>query len=83
MNHLEKNLKEDQKEFIKNIKLILKTQKNVRTEMHVFTEEINKTALTSNDVKRIQSVDTIKTYVHRRHDIKYLLCKKNEFNCNK
>ena len=51
--------------------------------MHVFTEEINKTALTSNDVKRIQSVDTIKTYVHRRHDIKYLLCKNNEFNCNK
>ena len=43
--------------------------------MHVFSEEINKTALTSNDVKRIQSVDTVKTYVHRRHDIKYLLCK--------
>ena len=48
-----------------------------------FTEEINETALNSIDVKRIQSVDIIKTYVRRRHDIKYLLCKKKEFNCNK
>ena len=47
-NHLEKNkidvdsLKEDLKEFIKNNKLILKTQQWFRSEKHnVFTEEIN------------------------------------------
>ena len=37
---------EDQKEFIKNNKLILKTKLN--------KIEINKIALSSNDVKRIQ-----------------------------
>ena len=34
--------------------------------MHnVFTEEINKTALSSNDDKRMQSIDLIETYAHR------------------
>ena len=52
INHLEKNkiakesLKEDHKEFIKNNKLILRTQQRFRSEKHnVFTEEINKIAL--------------------------------------
>ena len=51
INHLEKNeidvdsFKEDQKEFIKNNKLILKTQQIFKSERHiVFTEEINKIA---------------------------------------
>ena len=43
------NLKEDQKEFIKNDKLILKTQKRFRVKkQNVFTKEINKITLSSN-----------------------------------
>ena len=71
INHLEKNktdvdsLKEDQKEFIKNNKLILKTQQQFRSKKHnVFTEEINKIALSSNDFKRMQTIDSIETYTY-------------------
>ena len=49
INHLEKNkidadsLKEDHKEFIKNDKLILKTQQRLRSEKHnIFSKQINK-----------------------------------------
>ena len=54
INHLEKNkadvdiLKEDQKEFRKNNKLIFKTQQRFKSEMlNVFTQENNKTVLSS------------------------------------
>ena len=50
-NQLEKNkvnvdsLKEDQKEFIKDNKLILKSQQRFKSQKHnLFTEEINKIA---------------------------------------
>ena len=33
-------------------------------DINVFTEEINKISLGSNDDKRIQSVDSIETYAH-------------------
>ena len=60
------SLKEQKKEFIKNNKLILKTQQRFRSEKHnVFTEEINKIALSSNDDKRMQSIDSIETYACR------------------
>ena len=59
INYLGKNeinvdsLKKDHKEFIKNNKLILKTQQRFKSErQNVVTEEINKIALTSNDYKR-------------------------------
>ena len=46
------------KEFIKENKVILKTQQRFRSKKHkVFTEEINKIALSSNDDKRIQTID--------------------------
>ena len=69
INHLEKNkidggrLNEDQKEFIKkNNKLLLKTQQIFRNEKHnVFTKEINKIALISNDDKRVQSIYSVET----------------------
>ena len=58
INYLEKNkidtesVKENHKEFIKNNKSILKIQKKFKSERHnVFTEEINKIALSSNDNK--------------------------------
>ena len=56
INHLEKqkinidSLREDQKEFIKNNKLILKLQQRFRCEKHnIFIEEFNKIVLSSND----------------------------------
>ena len=43
---------------------MLKTQQKFKSEKHnVFTEEINKIALNSNDDKRMQSVDSIETHV--------------------
>ena len=67
VNHLEKkginvdSLKEDKKEFIKN-RLILKTQQRFKCERHTaFTEKINKIALSSNDDKILQSIDSVKT----------------------
>ena len=86
INHLEKNkfdvdsLKEDKKEFIKNNKLILKIQQRFRSEKHnVFTEEINKTALSSYDSKRRQSIDLIEIYAYRIN--KGLVCKNEEIKC--
>ena len=53
----------DSIEFIKNNKLILKTQQGFRMQKHnVFTEEINKIALSLNVDKIKQSVDSIETY---------------------
>ena len=50
------------KEFIKNNKSILKIQQRFKSERHnVFTEEINKIALSSNDDKIMQSIDSIQT----------------------
>ena len=39
------------------------TQQRFKSEKHnIFTEEINKIALSSNNDKRIQSIDSIETY---------------------
>ena len=86
INRLEKNkidvdsLKEDQKEFIKkNNKLILKTKQSFRSEEHnVFTEEINKIALSSNDDKTMQSIDSIEKYAYGIN--KDLVCKKQKIS---
>ena len=48
--------------------------------MHIFTEEINKIALSSNDDKRMQSINSIKTYAYKMS--KDLVCKKEEIKCN-
>ena len=68
VNYLEKKginvdtLKEDRRGFIKN-KLLLKSQQRFKSERHnVFTKEIRKIALSSNDDKRMQSIDSVKTY---------------------
>ena len=54
------SLTEDHKELIKNNKLILKTQQIFRGGGHnIFTEEIKKIALSSNDDKRTQLIDSI------------------------
>ena len=54
-------IKDDQKDFVKSKKLILKTQQRFKSERHnVFTEEINKIGLSSNDDKRMPSIDSKK-----------------------
>ena len=46
-----------------NVKVILKPQKIFKSEGHnVYTEEVNKIALSNNDDKRLQSYDGITTY---------------------
>ena len=74
-------LKENQKEFLKNNKLMLKTQQRFKSEKHnVFTEVVNKVALSSNDDKRMRSVDSIETYACGT--IKYLICRKEKIKRN-
>ena len=62
--------------MLKN-RLKLKTQQRFKSERHdVFTEEINKIALSSNDDKRMQSIDSIETYAYGMS--KDLICKKEK-----
>ena len=54
-----------------------KTFKRFKSERHhVFTEEINKIALSSNDDKRIQSINSIESYAYEMS--KDLICKKEK-----
>ena len=63
------------KEFINSNKLIRKIEQRFTSEKHnVFTEEINNIALSSNDVKRMQSIDSI-NLLSEKGEIKY---KKND-----
>ena len=61
-------------------KVILQTQllKNtVILQTSVFTEEINKIALSSNDDKRIQSIDSIEAHAYGRSKAKKQQCNNN------
>ena len=70
------------KKFIKNNKLILKSQQRFRSEKHnVFIEKVSKIALTLNDDKRKQSIDSREAYACGTS--KNLVCKKEEIKCNK
>ena len=87
MNHLEKNkidvdsLKKGHKEFVKNNKLISKSQRRLKIKkQNVFTEEINKIALSANDDKRMQLIDSIETYAYGTN--KNLMRKKEETKFN-
>ena len=87
IKYLEKNevnidvWKKDYEEFIKNNTLILKTQQRFKSKSHnIFTEEINKIALSSNNDKRIQSIDSTATYAYGTN--KDLMSKTEEIKCN-
>ena len=74
-------IKKNHKEFIKNNKLILKAQQRFKSERHnVFTEEINKTALSSNHYKKMQSIDLIETYAYGTSND--LVSEKEVIKCN-
>ena len=65
INQIEKNKTDvdSLKEIIRNSKSMLKTQRRFESKRHnVFTEEINKIAVSSNDEKKVQSIDLIGTY---------------------
>ena len=54
------SLRESHKEFIENNKLILKLQQRFTINNHyVFTEEVSRIALSANDDKKIQLIDSI------------------------
>ena len=54
---------ENYKDWLLNDKIILKSQQSFKSDHHnVYTEEINKIALRSNEDKRLQTSDKIKTY---------------------
>ena len=53
---------------------ILRSQVRFKSDLHiVYTEEINKIAISSNDDKRLQTFDKIKTYPHGTNAFK--VCK--------
>ena len=61
----------DYKDCLFMNKLILKSQERFKSEAHnVYTEEINKIALSSNDDKRLQTFDKITTYPHGTNTFK-------------
>ena len=68
------------KEFIKNDKPISKTHQGIKVKIKVFAEEGNKIALTSNDDKKMQSIDLIETYVYGTSED--LVSDKKEIKCN-
>ena len=64
------SIRKNHKEFIKNKKLISKSQQRFKSEKHnIFT-------LSANNDKRIQSTNPVETYAYKI--IKDLVCKKEE-----
>ena len=54
---------EDYKDSLFNDEIILKSQQRFKSDCHnVYTEEVNKIALSSNDDKRLQAFDKVTTY---------------------
>ena len=55
---------ENYKDSLFNDKTILQSQLRFKSDHHdVYTEEVNKTALNSNDHKRLQTFDRATTYI--------------------
>ena len=53
----------DYKDCLLSNNIVLKSQQGFKSERHdVYTEEVNKIALSSNDDKRLQTFDKITTY---------------------
>ena len=53
---------ENYKNSLFNNKTIMRSQLRFKSDHHVYTEEVNKIALNSNDNKRLQTFDRITTY---------------------
>ena len=58
-----------------NDKIILKSQQRFKSYLHkVYTEEVNKIALSSNDDKRLQTFDRVTTYPYGTFAFKVCEC---------
>ena len=61
----------DYKHCLLNNEIILKSQLRFKSDKHnVYTEEINKILLSSNDDKRLQTFDRITSYLYERSAFK-------------
>ena len=70
---------ENYKDCLFNDKIILKSQQRFKSYNHdVYTEEVNKIALSSNDDKRLQTFDRITTYPYGANAFK--LCESQMLN---
>ena len=64
---------------LRNDKIILKSQQRFKSDHHkVYTEDVNKIALSSNDNKRLQTHDKITTYPYGTNAFK--VCKSEMLN---
>ena len=62
---------ENYKDCLFNGEVILKSQQRFKSDHHkVYTEEVNKIALSSNDDKRLQTFDRITTYPYETNAFK-------------
>ena len=62
---------ENYKDCLFNGEVILKSQQRFKSDHHkVYTEEVNKIALSSNDDKRLQTFDRITTYPYGTNTFK-------------
>ena len=62
---------ENYKDCLFNNTVILRSQQRSKSDYHeVYTEEVNKIALSSNDDKRLQTFDRVTTYRHRTNAFK-------------
>ena len=62
---------ENYKDCLLNDKIILKSQQRFKSDHHeAYTEEVNKIALSSNNDKRLQTLDRVKTYPHGTNPFK-------------
>ena len=66
-----KTMFENYTDYLFNNKIILKSQKRFKIDHHkVYTEEVNKIALSSNDDKRLQTFNKVTTYPYRTNAFK-------------
>ena len=73
---------ENYKDSLFNDKIIIKSQQRFRNYNHkVYTEEVNKIALTSNDDKRLQTYDKVTAYPYGTPAIK--VCESEILSKNK
>ena len=67
---------DNHKASIFNDKNILRTQQRLKSDLHtIYTENINKIVISSNDDKRLQTHNKITTYPHRTNAFKVCKCK--------
>ena len=69
---IKRNIKfKDYKDCLFNNKIILKSQQRFKSDHHnIYTIEINKIALSSNDDKRLQTFDRVTTYPYGASAVK-------------